>query len=99
MISTNLVSRRVTKAGEEGEELGADARGGRLLEDDLVQLRHARNLALVAHQPLRDGVNLPQSSVLRAPKGSRGSSVGSGAYGVEHHQLGDTGGAFETISN
>lgn len=24
---------------------------------------------------------------------------GSSAYGVEHHQLGDTGGAFETISN
>lgn len=30
-------------------------------------------------------------------RGRVGSSVG-GAYGMEHHQLGDTGGAFETLA-
>lgn len=55
---TNLVTRRVAEAGEEGEELGADARGGLVLEDDGVQLRNTANARLVAHQSLGDGVDL-----------------------------------------
>lgn len=96
--STNLVTRRISETGEEREELGPQTRSRLLLENNLVQLRHARNLALVAHQPLRNGVHLCQSSVSVTAAGGIVEFEVRGAYWVEHHQLSDTGRAFTRVS-
>lgn len=54
----DLVASGVAETGEEREELAGESKVGGILEDDLVEGRSVGNLGLVAHQPLRDGVDL-----------------------------------------
>lgn len=53
----DLVSSGVSETGEEREELLAKGSSGLVLEDDGVELRHARDSAGVAHQTLGDRVD------------------------------------------
>jgi hypothetical protein len=53
----DLVGGGVAETGEEGEVTGSDRLAGGVLEDDLVEVLHAIDLALVGHQTLGDGVD------------------------------------------
>lgn len=53
----DLVGSGIAETGEEREETRADGSGGLVLEDDRVELGHANNLALVAHETFGDGVD------------------------------------------
>ena len=53
----NLVGGGVAETGEEGEETADGGFAGGVLEDDLVELGCAIDLALVGHQALGDGVD------------------------------------------
>lgn len=54
----DLVTGGISETGEEREELAGEGKVGGVLEDDLVKSAGIGNLGLVAHQPLRDGVDL-----------------------------------------
>jgi hypothetical protein len=53
----DLVGGGVAEAGEEGEVAGGDRFFGGVFKDDLVEVGHAIDLALVGHQTLGDGVD------------------------------------------
>lgn len=53
----DLVGGGVAETREEGEVAGSDRLAGGVLEDDLVEVGHAIDLALVGHQTLGDGVD------------------------------------------
>lgn len=53
----DLVGGGVAETGEEGEVTSSDRLAGGVLEDDLVEVGHAIDLALVGHQTLGDGVD------------------------------------------
>lgn len=53
----DLVGSGVAETGEEGEVTSGDGLAGGVLEDDLVEVGHAIDLALVGHQTLGDGVD------------------------------------------
>lgn len=53
----DLVGSGIAETGEEREETSAEGSSGLVLEDDGVELGHARDLALVAHETFGDGVD------------------------------------------
>lgn len=53
----NFIRRRITEAGEEGDEALEDGVGGVGLEDDGVQLRGGGYARLVGHEALGGGVD------------------------------------------
>lgn len=53
----DLVGGGIAETGEEGEETSTEGSSGLVLEDDRVELGHANDLALVAHETFGDGVD------------------------------------------
>jgi hypothetical protein len=53
----DLVGGGIAETGEEREEASAEGSSGLVLEDDRVELGHANNLALVAHETFGDSVD------------------------------------------
>lgn len=66
----DLVGSGIAETGEEGEEASADGSSGLVLEDDRVELGHANNLALVAHQTFGDGVDRVEDGELGDTSGT-----------------------------
>jgi hypothetical protein len=54
----DLVPGGITKSREQREEFAANSRCGIVLEDDSIELSGRRDPALVAHKPLRNGIDL-----------------------------------------
>jgi len=66
----NLVASGIPQTGEKRKELARSGCVCLVLEDDLVQLRCARHLGLVAHEALRDSVDGMEDSQLSNTSGT-----------------------------
>lgn len=93
-----LVARGITKTWEQREELPSRCCAGVFLEDNDFQLRGRGDLALVAHQALRDCVDLTCCQLVAQPDTNFEGNGGVISYGMENRQLGDSGGSCKFIS-
>jgi hypothetical protein len=66
----DLVTGGVSQPREERNEFSSEGSGGLVLEDNLVQLAGAGYTSLVAHQPLRNGVDRMEDGQLSNTSGT-----------------------------
>lgn len=90
-----LVARGIPKTWEQREELTSRCCAGVFLEDNDFQLRHRGDLSLVAHQALRDRVDL---TCCQQPDTNIERNGGVISYRMENRQLGDSGRSCKSIS-